>query len=466
MIFQIFTLENYKGISDKVTIDLTEGKEGFPYSLVGNNESGKTTILKGIELIGQLCSGLVLQNGKLASIRPKEAYFNGETTLSAIILLDQSEIDKISGQGKANIQNLIINNGNKIEIKFIYKFNNSSFEEHKRKLIINTEEQTRDFNIFEIITTNAPEIIYYDDFKFDVPDKIRFLKKNIKDQKPELAKDPLLNSEQNVLWQKIFNDLLIGSSKKSGKAQSNQFQRDIIDWSSENEGDEDAVDQRLVAINDYLNNVITNDWEDITGEKSVFDRFNIKRTNSINTDFIDFSLKVEAKGKSFSLHERSKGCKWFFCFKILTDIRKHRNDKGTLFLLDEPASNLHIHPQEKILTSLEKLSATEKSSVIFSTHSPFLIQPENKENIFVVSNISDDSDDSPKIVCDKLKDYKLTSEKSIRSIEPILNKIASSVIISSGATWKERLSKLPKIAGGINECIDLLKNIFEFSKTS
>ena len=87
-----FTLENFKGISKPVVIDIG-GKLKEPLCLVGNNESGKTTILKGIELIGKLCKGHVLKSGEAANYRPKVGIdFTGKIELGVGISFDTLDI--------------------------------------------------------------------------------------------------------------------------------------------------------------------------------------------------------------------------------------------------------------------------------------------------------------------------------------------------------------------------------------
>ncbi|MEL6094141.1 hypothetical protein [Bartonella schoenbuchensis] len=168
---------------------------------------------------------------------------------------------------------------------------------------------------------------------FDVPDKIRFLKTAVQDSNKELTQDSLLNDKKNLLWHNIFNDLLIGAHKHQtgGKTELDiNFQRDVVDCD-----DKDIVDQRLFSMNNYLNSVVTKDWADITGGKTVFDNFSIEQVTGLNPNFLDFCLDVKANGRTFSLHERSKECRWFFCFKVFTDIRTDRSKNGTIFLLDE-----------------------------------------------------------------------------------------------------------------------------------
>ena len=72
-----FSLENYKGLK-KISIDDLSDLSCF----IGNNESGKTTILKGIEIIGKLCLGENLSEREKKEIRPRESSFNGGITFS------------------------------------------------------------------------------------------------------------------------------------------------------------------------------------------------------------------------------------------------------------------------------------------------------------------------------------------------------------------------------------------------
>lgn len=89
------------------------------------------------------------------------------------------------------------------------------------------------------------------------------------------------------------------------------------------------------------------------------------------------------EGKIFLINERSKGCKWFFSFLLFTEFRKNRT-KNILFLLDEPASNLHASAQEKIVQAIQDLST--QAMVIYSTHSAHLINPEWLAGAYVVVN--------------------------------------------------------------------------------
>ncbi|MFT4967302.1 MAG: ABC-type cobalamin/Fe3+-siderophores transport system ATPase subunit [Candidatus Deianiraeaceae bacterium] len=82
--YQQFSLQNFKGIVRKVLIDISENSNA-PYCFVGNNECGKTTILEGVELIGRVCQGYVLQDGELNKTRKTGAVFSETIQLTATI---------------------------------------------------------------------------------------------------------------------------------------------------------------------------------------------------------------------------------------------------------------------------------------------------------------------------------------------------------------------------------------------
>ncbi len=96
-------------------------------------------------------------------------------------------------------------------------------------------------------------------------------------------------------------------------------------------------------------------------------------------------FQLEDADGMFSLGERSLGFRWFFVYLILTTYRGRRDEsQNMLFLLDEPASNLHPAAQSALLHSLEDLG--KRATVIFSTHSHHLIEPNWLGTTFVVEN--------------------------------------------------------------------------------
>ena len=77
-----------------------------------------------------------------------------------------------------------------------------------------------------------------------------------------------------------------------------------------------------------------------------------------------------------SFDDRSTGFVWFFSFLVWFDQLKSRYGDGLLILLDEPGLTLHARAQADLLRYMnERLRPHHQ--VIYSTHSPFMIDPDN-----------------------------------------------------------------------------------------
>ncbi len=408
-----FSFENYKGIIEKITI----GNKNSLSCLVGNNESGKTTILKGIDIIGKLCRGdtsKIVPNDFIP--RKQGASFNGKIIFSTEIQLNDEEINTIPRKHKSLHKSLQTKKG-LLEISFTYNFYDSVL---KDGLDTSVKGFSNANNLVDLIKGNSPEIIYYDEFKFVVPEKIRFLRNELNvaeigTDKKVLLNDPILNGENNRFWHEVFNNILVGAVYQDNDKKKETFQEKVVD-----ESNSVSVDTRINKMQNYLNTFITQDWQDVTGNGAKFESFQIERiVGNGSNDFNDYRIKAKANDLPFTIPEKSKGCQWYFCFKIYTII-KSKADKGNgiIFLLDEPASNLHIHPQEKILESLKDLSKQDNTSVIYSTHTPFLTDYNNKENTYVVDNKTPENYEGTEIISTLFDDY----EGSLRTIEPFINK--------------------------------------------
>lgn len=87
---------------------------------------------------------------------------------------------------------------------------------------------------------------------------------------------------------------------------------------------------------------------------------------------------------SLPFGERSSGFQWFFSF-LASFSRYEYKDDPVIILLDEPGLGLHARAQHDFLRFIdERLSA--KRQVIYSTHSPFMIQPKKLERARVVED--------------------------------------------------------------------------------
>ena len=118
--------------------------------------------------------------------------------------------------------------------------------------------------------------------------------------------------------------------------------------------------------------------------------FNIDKVeqndNRNNTRIVDHVLDIRVQnqrsGVSLPLSNRSRGFNWFFSFLVwFMKIQENRDDTYIL-LLDEPGLNLHAKAQNDLLKFLCDLS--EKYQIIYTTHSPFMINTENLNQVRTV----------------------------------------------------------------------------------
>jgi predicted ATP-dependent endonuclease of OLD family len=87
---------------------------------------------------------------------------------------------------------------------------------------------------------------------------------------------------------------------------------------------------------------------------------------------------------SLSFDERSTGFRWFFSF--LAAFSEYENsDTPVIILLDEPGLGLHARAQADFLRFIdERLS--KRCPVIYTTHSPFMVQPGKLERVRLVQD--------------------------------------------------------------------------------
>lgn len=241
----------------------------------------------------------------------------------------------------------------KISTKIIHEFDNETWN-----LLL-------DFLAKELL----PEIIYYEDFIFAIPEEISY---------NEIGTViSTIEKEKNKTWQFVLDDIIKVVNKKF-----TTFEEMIVDlWKSDNE----TALNRISQVEEVLNKKITKSWKELFQKETK--RINFKEIKiSTKTEGTAFKVSFKVKtddGKLFSINDRSKGCRWFFSFLIFTEFRKNRT-KNILFLLDEPASNLHSSAQSKILEAIKELS--QNSVVIYSTHSHHLINPKWLNGAYIVIN--------------------------------------------------------------------------------
>jgi AAA ATPase domain len=97
---------------------------------------------------------------------------------------------------------------------------------------------------------------------------------------------------------------------------------------------------------------------------------------------------------STGLGSRSRGFVWFFSFVAWYSQIKRRGD-NVMLLLDEPGLTLHGRAQGDLLRYFEQ-ELKPDHQLIYSTHSPFMVDPTHFDRVRIVQDLSIDKDDLPR----------------------------------------------------------------------
>ncbi len=87
---------------------------------------------------------------------------------------------------------------------------------------------------------------------------------------------------------------------------------------------------------------------------------------------------------SLPITEHSTGFQWFFSFLVAFS-EYETNKRPVVILLDEPALGLHAKAQADFLKFIEERLAVNWQ-VIYTTHSPFMVQPDHLERVRLVED--------------------------------------------------------------------------------
>ena len=144
-------------------------------------------------------------------------------------------------------------------------------------------------------------------------------------------------------------------------------------------------------------------------------------------------IRVKGKNVSLPLRNRSKGFNWFFSFLVWFKKIQEDVDNKYILLLDEPGLNLHASAQADLLRFLDDLS--ENYQIIYTTHSPFMIQPGKLNQVRTVLET-----DNGSIISDSIQEK---DPKTLFPLQAALGyDIAQNLFISSKNLLVEGVSDL------------------------
>lgn len=405
MRFIKFTIKNYKGI-ENCTINVDTAKPRV-FPLVGLNESGKTTLLEAINLsvskdedVENIAETAGYQKDKISFIpKSKKISFSESVQIKATSALSEEDfkcfqdIAQQSGYEIKEIENLQNFNLN-TEVKFSYENSICVNSQRSCDIVFYAKKiKKRGKNSFEpinnkhdlwdtyvtFIKNHLPSICYFPTFAFTVPEKIYLTTVEGEESSNfyyrQLIQEILFSIDPSFTIQKnILEHFKVSEKTWSEFSQSSEF---------------DIIKQTLQKLSQQISQAIIVSWKKIfpkTSQKISDKQIAVEIFYDETRKSIYLKLALRENYEEYSINERSLGFRWFFCFWLFTYFKVNGSKKnGNVFLLDEPASNLHANAQKQILKNIISL-ANDKNIIIYSTHSHYLLDPTLIEKTYVVRN--------------------------------------------------------------------------------
>lgn len=417
MRYRKFIIENYRGI-EKTEIELPFSEGAQATTLIGLNESGKTTILEAIYSFSPdseskaLYDSTVLLSDDPSYFIPRNHFsnFNDASTVEATVSWTSEEIDvaiklikrvyDIHVDTDSLPLEFSIQSGHKfVASKHAHRIHRWNIQPKVRTgKQVNLREPTtaERQKIISSLLTYIPRIAYFPTFVFDFPEKIYLSGGPVEGKKKAL----------NDFYKKIFQSVL-DSGGQGHNIDQHIVKRfddthartkdgavvEAVAKGSAERSNREMIKQTVDRAADTVSDFIIRKWDEIFTHSPVRKEISIEAHDNF-TEYVDESIshdvwiefKVRDSGNRYNIADRSLGFRWFFCFLLFTKFMSGQNsNQGILFLFDEPASNLHAKAQEKLLESFGDISR-RPNSLIFSTHSHYMVNPMWLERAYIVKN--------------------------------------------------------------------------------
>lgn len=360
MKYTSFTVENYKGIEERLTLNVSKTPL---IPIIGVNECGKTTILQAI--FGFDFTNDALNQNVRHLEDTKNRYKSAPLDPKVSAEIEVSKADALEAINSAVAANEAFKSEH---TSYKRKFGKDYKGTVKITRNLTTKKYTIDpaakdssfsNEVAKEIIKRLPYILFFDDFRDSI------------DQRIEIKANPDGELEG---WLAIIDRLF--------KTTDEQY--DILELPTEEDRDRKGI---ISNVNRKLEKVLTDEWKNFRledREEALKIRLDYEKVVAPQTNeerhYIKFDVvEKDSNGQEyfFYIRDRSKGFYWFFNFvmklefnpKVIDD-----NDTNAIYLLDEPGSYLHAHAQVKLCNKLKSLSKDNK--IIYCTHSHYLLNPE------------------------------------------------------------------------------------------
>ncbi|HOP58703.1 MAG TPA: AAA family ATPase [Bacteroidales bacterium] len=202
-----------------------------------------------------------------------------------------------------------------------------------------------------------------------------------------------------------LDDIISGNENVEGyKAARNFLSIAQLDYSFFQQPSSRILKQKIENLNYTLTTNFQDFWQQSIGRNNKIhiqfelDHYNASFGDKAGKPYLEFWIKDD--GERLYPKQRSRGVRWFLSFYM--ELKASANiNKRMVLLIDEPGVSLHARAQEDVLKVFEDIK--DKIQVIYTTHSPHLVEINKLHRILAVQRDDLDSLRSTTRILDPLR---------------------------------------------------------------
>lgn len=225
-----------------------------------------------------------------------------------------------------------------------------------------------------------------------------------------------------------MEDIITNNDQVEGyKAARNFLSIAQLDYSFFQQPSSRILKQKIENLNNTLTHNFHDFWQQSIGRNNKIniqfelDHYNSSYNEKAGKPYLEFWIKDE--GERLYPKQRSRGVRWFLSFYMELKASAGVNDEQMVLLVDEPGVSLHARAQEDVLKVFEDIK--DKIQVIYTTHSPHLVEINKLHRVLAVQRDDIDNLRSATQILDPLR-LSAASPDTLTPLQSILgNPMAS-----------------------------------------